>query len=257
VAAALIGLSFIGLVGGGGGLSPSDTGATTALQPPLADSYWLAAADGGVFSFGSAGFYGSLSGTHLNAPIVGMAAAPGGGGYWLVAADGGVFAFGDAGFYGSMAGKPLNAPVVGITPTAVGTGYTLAAADGGIFAFGDAGFYGSFIGSGIGISRSNRDVVAVAAEFDAPPTSPGYTVLVNGGQTVSINQTFPPGTISVLVTKLPSQDGSAVALSGPLVATSRGAVVGHTGQVGTTTQLPGLLTVPAAAPVVGIYSFLS
>ena len=37
----------------------------------------------------------------LNAPIVGMATTPDGGGYWLVASDGGVFTFGDAGFYGS------------------------------------------------------------------------------------------------------------------------------------------------------------
>jgi hypothetical protein len=40
----------------------------------------------------------------LNAPIVGLAPTPDGGGYWLVAADGGVFTFGDAGFDGSGAG---------------------------------------------------------------------------------------------------------------------------------------------------------
>jgi hypothetical protein len=31
-----------------------------------------------VFGFGSAGFAGSLGGSHLNAPIVGVAAAPSG-----------------------------------------------------------------------------------------------------------------------------------------------------------------------------------
>ncbi len=36
-----------------------------------------------------------------NAPVVGMAATPDGGGYWLVASDGGVFSFGDAAFHGS------------------------------------------------------------------------------------------------------------------------------------------------------------
>jgi len=40
----------------------------------------------------------------LNAPVVGLAPTPDGGGYWLVAADGGVFTFGDAGFDGSGAG---------------------------------------------------------------------------------------------------------------------------------------------------------
>ena len=58
-------------------------------------------ADGGIFAFGDAGFYGSTGAHRLNQPIVGMAATPDGKGYWLVASDGGIFAFGDAGFYGS------------------------------------------------------------------------------------------------------------------------------------------------------------
>ena len=32
--------------------------------------YWLVAADGGIFTFGDAGFYGSMGGQHLNAPVV-------------------------------------------------------------------------------------------------------------------------------------------------------------------------------------------
>ena len=63
--------------------------------------YWTVASDGGVFTFGSMGFYGSMGGKPLAAPIVGMAATPSSRGYWLVASDGGVFAYGDAGFYGS------------------------------------------------------------------------------------------------------------------------------------------------------------
>ena len=70
------------------------------------------AADGGVFAFGDAPFLGSTGAMHLNGPIVGMAAAPDGGGYWLVAADGGVFAFGDAPFLGSTGALHLTAPVV-------------------------------------------------------------------------------------------------------------------------------------------------
>jgi hypothetical protein len=79
----------------------------------------------------------------LNAPVVGMAATPDGGGYWLVASDGGVFTFGDAGFYGSEGGHPLNKPIVGMAATPDGGGYWLVASDGGIFSFGDASFYGS------------------------------------------------------------------------------------------------------------------
>ena len=79
--------------------------------------YWLVAADGGVFSFGDAQFYGSTGAIHLNQPIVGMAPSHDGRGYWMVAADGGVFSFGDAPFYGSMGSIHLNQPIVGITPT--------------------------------------------------------------------------------------------------------------------------------------------
>jgi hypothetical protein len=80
--------------------------------------YWLVASDGGVFTFGNAGFFGSLAGHHLNAPVVGLLPTPDDQGYWLVAADGGVFSFGDAPFFGSLGQVHLNGPVVGIASTA-------------------------------------------------------------------------------------------------------------------------------------------
>jgi len=89
-------------------------------------TYIQAATDGGVFTFGGASFYGSMGGRPLVAPIVGMAATPGGGGYWLVASDGGVFSYGDASFYGSMGGTPLEAPVIAIAPS-LGDGQATAA----------------------------------------------------------------------------------------------------------------------------------
>jgi subtilase family serine protease len=76
--------------------------------------YWTAGADGSVFAFGDAGFYGSMGGRALTRPVVGMAATPDGGGYWLVASDGGLFAFGDAGFYGSKSGSSLGGPMVSV-----------------------------------------------------------------------------------------------------------------------------------------------
>ena len=69
------------------------------------------AADGGVFTFGDAQFYGSTGGEHLDKPVVGMASNPDGNGYWLVAGDGGVFSFGDAHFHGSTVGLNLDKPV--------------------------------------------------------------------------------------------------------------------------------------------------
>ncbi len=108
------------------------------LRGVSSHGYHLVASDGGIFSYGDAGFYGSTGGKHLNRPVVAMAGTPDGGGYWLAASDGGIFAYGDAGFYGSMGGKPLNAPIVGLAPTPDGKGYWEVASDGGVFTFGDA-----------------------------------------------------------------------------------------------------------------------
>ncbi len=135
--------------------------------------YWTVASDGGIFSFGDAGFYGSTGSLHLNRPVVGMAATPDGMGYWTVASDGGIFSFGDAGFYGSTGSLHLNRPVVGMAATPDGKGYWTVASDGGIFSFGDAGFYGS-----TGSLHLNRPVVGMAAT----PDGKGYwTVASDGG----------------------------------------------------------------------------
>ncbi|MGH9004612.1 MAG: hypothetical protein ACRDYV_15920, partial [Acidimicrobiia bacterium] len=132
---------------------------------PTGAGYWLVASDGGVFSFGDAGFYGSTGAVRLNKPIVGMAATPTGAGYWLVASDGGVFSFGDAGFFGSAGGHRLSAPIVGLSPTPTGEGYWFVAADGGVFNFGDAVFAGSAGG------RALAGPVTAMAAFPADATT--------------------------------------------------------------------------------------
>ena len=109
---------------------------------PSGRGYWLAASDGGIFTFGDAGFWGSTGAIRLNAPVVAMAATPSGQGYWLVAADGGVFSYGDARFWGSAGSLRLNQPVVGMAATPSGRGYWLVAADGGVFSYGDSALLG-------------------------------------------------------------------------------------------------------------------
>ncbi len=143
-----------------------------AAFTPRHDGYWLVASDGGIFTFGSAGFHGSMGGTPLNRPIVGLAATPDGGGYWEVAADGGVFAFGDAGFFGSTGGIALNRPIVGMAASPGGEGYWLVASDGGIFAFGAARFMGS-----TGALALAQPVVGVAAT----PSGDGYWITTSSG----------------------------------------------------------------------------
>jgi hypothetical protein len=46
-----------------------------------------------------------MGGSHLNQPMVAIAANPDGTGYWTAAVDGGVFSFGDAPFRGSATGS--------------------------------------------------------------------------------------------------------------------------------------------------------
>ena len=128
--------------------------ARAAVPATASHGYWLVGRDGGIFSFGSAPFYGSTGNLQLQRPVVGITPTPDHHGYWLVAADGGIFAFGDAGFYGSIPGigiapagsgltPSLNQPIVGMVPSADGRGYFMVAADGGVFAFGNAQFEGS------------------------------------------------------------------------------------------------------------------
>jgi len=134
--------------------------------------YWLLGDDGGIFSFGSAQFFGSMGGKPLNKPVVNLASTPNGGGYWEVASDGGIFAYGNAQFFGSMGGKPLNKPIVGMASTPTGHGYWMVASDGGIFAYGDAQFFGSMGGKPL-----NKPIVGMAST----PSGNGYWLVASDG----------------------------------------------------------------------------
>jgi hypothetical protein len=192
------------------------TGNTSILVDPPAASpptpstsphgYWLVGSDGGIFNFGSAGFYGSTGSLQLQRPVVGIVPTADRDGYWLDASDGGVFAFGDAGFFGSITGlglhpagsglpNSLNAPIVGMVPSADGGGYFMVASDGGVFAFGDAHFAGSCPGIG-GCSGP-----AVAVMPDA--TGNGYWLVTRTGNVYAFGDApnyGSPGAQSVPVT---------------------------------------------------------
>ncbi len=165
--------------------TPTSTPAPTPTPTPTPQhGYWLVGSDGGIFTFGSAGFYGSTGSLRLQRPVVGVVPTADRGGYWLDASDGGVFAFGDSSYYGSLPGlglhpagsglpRSLDAPIVGMVPSADGAGYFMVASDGGVFAFGDAEFAGSCPGIG-GCAGA-----AVAVMPDA--TGSGYWVVTKTG----------------------------------------------------------------------------
>ena len=179
----------IAVAGGGvlqqpGAVSEAGNRAATPFAGIATDpkgGFWLVSADGGVYSYNGAGFFGSAFGARLAGPVVGMASTPTGLGYWLVAADGGVFAYGDARFSGSAAGAKLAAPVVGIAASPDGKGYWLAGADGGVFNYGDARFSGS-----AGSARLVAPVVGIAGDG----TTGGYWLVAGDGGVFGFDAPF-------------------------------------------------------------------
>ncbi|HLN41339.1 MAG TPA: hypothetical protein VK215_02735 [Acidimicrobiales bacterium] len=151
----------------------------TGVAPASAQAvpaYWTVASDGGVFTFGGLPFLGSMGGTRLAAPMVGIAPTSGpsgadGKGYWTVASDGGVFTFGSAPFYGSMGAVKLHKPMVGIAADPVTGGYWTVASDGGVFSF-----HAPFLGS-MGAVKLTKPVVAMAAT----PDGGGYWLFASDG----------------------------------------------------------------------------
>jgi parallel beta-helix repeat protein len=159
-------------------------GTAVYTTPAPGTGYWQVASDGGVFNYGTAGFYGSAGGLKLNKPVVGLTPTQDQGGYWLVASDGGIFSYGDATFWGSAGSLKLNAPVVNMASTPyvpgangapaapAGLGYWLVASDGGVFNYGDAGFFGS-----AGSLKLNKPIVGIAAT----PDGKGYWLVASDG----------------------------------------------------------------------------
>ena len=222
---------------------------------PGGGGYWMVAADGGVFSFGNAQFYGSAAPLRLTQPIVGMAATPDGKGYWLVAADGGIFTYGDATFYGSMGNTVLDEPIVGMAATPDGGGYWLAGADGGVFSFGDAPYDGNSLAAvpttggtttvGIASDPAGRGYWLVRADGSVA----AFGAAVSYGSTAGVHLNAP------IVGLAPTSDGggySEVASDGGVFAFGDAKFYGSLGGRQITYPIAGI----AADPMGGGYWLL-
>jgi hypothetical protein len=134
-----------------------------AGNPATGLGYWLAASDGGVFTFGDAYFQGSGAGDADRSPVVGVAryGFHTGRSYLLARADGSVTDYTPSGPQQLNGPLPLNSPIVGIAATPSEMGYYLVAADGGVFTFGDAHFAGS-----LGGTHLAAKIVGIAARAD-------------------------------------------------------------------------------------------
>ena len=161
--------------------------------------YHTLSRDGGVFSFGTARFAGSLPGLGVSTPARDVAAAPGGG-YWVLADDGGVFTFGGAHFHGSLGGERLNGPPRQLVTTPSGQGYWIVADDGGVFTFGDAGFFGSTGGMPL-----NAPVVGMTPT----PAGGGYWLVARDGGVFSFGDAVFHGSTGGLRLNRPVNDIAA------------------------------------------------
>lgn len=136
---------------------------------PDQQGLWLVGVDGGVFTVGTAGFYGSLGGTTQNDQTVAIVPTLSGHGYWLIQADGGVANFGDATLWGSL---PAHAAVNDVvSATQFSNGYCMFESDGHYECW--WGSVGNWTGrSSLGSFAPYQDpLTAAAAEYGQYPCS--------------------------------------------------------------------------------------
>jgi cysteine-rich secretory family protein len=152
-----------------------------------ADGYYVLGSDGGIFSYGSAPFRGSLPGQGIHAQAVLMSLTPDQAGYYILGSDGGVFTFGDAHFYGSVPGTGSHTTGVDLKPTPDGHGYWVLGSDGSVFSFGDAKYFGSLPGSGV------HDQ---AVKLVPTATGHGYWILGSDGGVFSFGDAHGMGSLT-------------------------------------------------------------
>ena len=198
---------------------------------PDGGGYWLVSADGGVFSFGDAHFYGSLPEQHVvpDAPylaltadtIVGITADRVGGGYWLIGEDGGVFSFGAAPYLGS-AFQPANVgtgitdePFVGLGATADGGGYYEAGISGAAIGFGDI----HNAGNGQ-ITIGDVALASLVSGIAVAPTGDGVWFVAGDGGVFAVNA--PDGAHPPFFGSLPGEGVRPVAPIVGIAATADG-----------------------------------
>jgi hypothetical protein len=169
-------------------LSASPVAAIVGIAAtPDGKGYWAADATGGVYTYGDAGFYGSLPGLKVKpkTPIVGITATPDGKGYRLVSGDGGIFGFGDAGYFGSLPALKVSvADIVGMAVTSDGNGYWLVGSDGGVFGFGDAGYFGSIY------DKTGAASLVPIVGITGSPANNGYLLARNDGAVFAFGNPF-------------------------------------------------------------------
>jgi hypothetical protein len=242
--------------------------ATTSPPPGSSSGYWLLGGDGGVFAYGSSGFFGSgqspVADCPANPPARSM---PGGScwsmtptadgqGYWMLNAySGKIYAFGDAVSYGQPADTPTYGGSTETWPTAIdivatpsGKGYWVLEEGqsglGSVQAFGDAVAYGdestvdhaaSHVGAPVGMAST--------------PDGKGYWIVDSDGGVFSFGDAAFAGSMGGTRLNAPVIGVAATGDGGGYwLAASDGGVFAF----GDATFGGSMATTPLVKPVIGI-----
>src|SRR5580704_7599969 len=74
---------MVGMTPGVSSAAGTSSDLSTHAVNPGGTGYWLVTANGTVYAFGNAKYYGGANNIALNGPIVGIVPTPDGLGYWL------------------------------------------------------------------------------------------------------------------------------------------------------------------------------
>jgi hypothetical protein len=155
--------------------------AVAIAAPASGNGYWLTDPTGRVSAFGSLVSYGPAPVLRSGEHVSAISATPSGKGYWLFTNLGRAFAYGDAQFYGDMSRVKLNGPVIASVATPTGHGYYMVGSDGGVFTFGDARYRGS-----TGATPLTKPIIGIAPA----PDGRGYWLVASDGGIFSFGAPF-------------------------------------------------------------------
>ena len=161
------------VVGFGGAASGTPKAAVPTADvatTPSGQGYWVLSTSGGVYAFGSAKHYGSLSRSGVGSAGVKIRPTPSGKGYWILAANGRIYPFGDA----PKLPGPTSGSVADVWPTPSGAGYWVLLTDGRVGAYGDAAHFGD-------IPSLKTSWTKPAVAIVGMPSGRGYAIAVRDG----------------------------------------------------------------------------
>ncbi|GAC1331827.1 MAG: hypothetical protein NVSMB17_10210 [Candidatus Dormibacteria bacterium] len=161
-----------------------------ALSANPRHGYNILTGAGGIYSFGSATYWGNLIDHGYPGPAIGLSEMPAGDGYQVLTTVGGLFSFGSAAgrYHGNLIDHGYPGPAVAVGITGSGNGYAILNQDGGFYSFGDAAghYYGNLI---------DNHFPGRAVSFAWTRTGAGYWILTDSGAIYSFGDAVYQGNL--------------------------------------------------------------